>query len=78
MPHAKKVDLYVDGKSSFELRAQLTTLIVIPCVHLIREGQLFDVAWREESDFLEHASKSASREGTPRETKNADSIAIAV
>ena len=74
IPYAKELDFYVDGESSLELYAQFETLSVISCVHRIREGQLFDVAWREKPNFLEHASKSTCGEGTTRETENTNLI----
>jgi hypothetical protein len=74
IPYAKELDPYVDGKGSLELHAQLETLFVIPRIHGIREWQLFEVAWREKSDFLEHAGEGTSRESTTRETENTDLI----
>ena len=74
IPHANKLDPDVDGKSSLKLHAQLETLFVIPGVHGVRKRQLFDVAWREKSDFLEHASEGTSGESTTGETENANSI----
>jgi hypothetical protein len=74
IPHAKELDPYVDRKGSLELHAQLQTLFVIPRVHGIRERQLFEVAWREKPDFLEHASEGTSCESATRESKNTDLI----
>ena len=74
IPYAKEIDPYVDRKGSLELEAQLETLFIIPRVHRIGERQLFEVAWREETDFLEHAGEGTGCESTTRETKNTDLI----
>ena len=74
IPHAKEFDAYVDRKCSLELHAQLQTLFVIPRVHGIRERQLFEIAWREKPDFLEHTSEGTSCESATRESKNTDLI----
>ena len=37
IPYAEELDPYVDGKGSFELRAQPATLRVISCIHGVRE-----------------------------------------
>ena len=78
IPYAKELDPYVDGKGSFELQAQLQTLFVITRIHGIRERQLFEVAWREESDFLEHTGERTGCESATRETKNTDLISGAI
>lgn len=74
IPDANKLDPYVDGEGPLELHAQLETIFVIPRVHGVRERQLLDIARREKSDFLEHASKGTSSERTTGETENANSI----
>lgn len=74
VPYAKKLDLYVDRKGPLELDAQFKALFVIPRVHGICERQLFHIVLREKSDFLKHASKSASRESTTGKTENTDVI----
>jgi len=74
IPYSKKLDLYVYGKGSLELHAQFQAFLIVPGVHSIREGQLFDVGLREKSDFLKHAGESTGGEGTARETENTDLI----
>ena len=74
IPYAKEIDPYVDRKGSLELEAQLETFIIIPRVHRIGEWQLFEVAWREKADFLEHAGEGTSCESATRETKDTDLI----
>lgn len=78
VPYSKKLDLYVDGKGSLELDAQIETFFVFPLVHGVRKWQLFDVTLREKSDFLKHAGESTSRESTARETENAYPIPNAI
>ena len=70
IPNSNKLDPYVGGEGSLELHAELETLFVIPRIHGIGEGQLFEIAWREKADLLKHPSEGASCESTARETKN--------
>ena len=69
IPCPKELDFYVETEGLLELCTQCMTCVVFPHVHGIRERQLFEVPFREESDFLEHTGESAARYGTARETK---------
>ena len=73
-PYTEELDPHVDRKRSLELQAQLETLVVVPRVHGVRERQLFEVEWREKTDFLKHAGERTGRESTTRETKDTDLI----
>ena len=70
IPHAEELDFYVYRKSSLELLAQVEALLIFSRVHGIRERQLFNVAWREKTNFLKHASESTCCKGSTRETEN--------
>ena len=73
-PHPDELDFYVGRKCLLESGAQTATGVVIPRIHGIRERRLFEIAWRKESDFLDHAGKSASRHSTTRRARKADII----
>ena len=69
-----QLDFYVARKCSLGLGAQPEAGVVIPRIHGILERRLFEIAWRKESDFPDHAGESTSRHSTAREARNTDEI----
>ena len=78
IPYTDELDPYVNGKRSLERHTRLETLFVILRVHGVRERQLFEVARREKTDFLDHASEDSCCTSAAREPKNTNVIPRAI
>ena len=53
VPDTNKLDINIDAKRFLELIRLFPSQVIFTRIHLVREGDLLVVAWREETDFVD-------------------------